>query len=573
MTGYIALFWPAAEPPEVAAAREAVAGAPRWRAAIDADHWFVALGDGPAPPLRRLPAGRGFVLGDLHRRSFRPLGDEIESVVLSRRLSQVDTARELAARFWGRYVALITDPAATTIGIFRDPSGALEAMTWRVGDAQAVASTWPDWLPPALEPDLSIVWPVVSRWLETASASAVSSGLAGLASVTPGSLRAGPGEAQIWRPAQIARDPLAAREAGSALPALLDQVLAAQLHGATGVLAEVSGGLDSAIVAASLASVGGGKVRQWLNYHAADGEGDERCYARAVADRWGFSLTEAVKPPFAISEDLLAGAAGGLRPGFSALDALRDLDVAARVRDVGADRIVTGQGGDMVFYQLATPLLARDHLTRRGLRGLVSPYLMDLARWTGKSIWSVTAGALARHARWEGERAVGDHPWLAGAGELPPGKRAQIALLAQKLPLNIENRRAQAAGVLHPLLSQPIVELCLRVPADELTAGGRDRALARNAFAERLPEAVRERRGKGELTGYYARMIADGLPFLRPYLLEGRLAGEGLIDRTRFEEMLRPEHLLWRGEGHVITAAATVEAWVRHWEGMAKRRA
>ena len=155
---------------------------------------------------------------------------------------------------------------------------------------------------------------------------------------------------------------------------------------------------------------------------------------------------------------------------------------------------------------------------------------------------------------------------MVGTAGLPPAKRAHIAQLAQKLTIHIENRRSQVAEVVHPLICQPMMEQWLAIPADHLTLGGRDRGLARKAFADRLPAAIRERRGKGELTGYYGRGVAASLPWARSYLLDGRLAAERLIDRARFEQVLTPEHQIWRGEAYLVLTALTVEAWVRRWE-------
>lgn len=574
MVAYIALTWNGEPPAVVLAARAALADAGDWKLALDEPGRLLVLRGPVMPRVRRLPSGRGWVVGDLFRRSFRgTVGEEIESVTMSQRLSAEATARELSDNYWGRYVAVIEDFEPYGVSVFRDPSGAVEAMTWTAGGLTLIGSHLPDWLPDVAWPDLAIDWQQVVRWMIAPNAVALGSGLTGMASVTPGAWRrCGGGERQVWTPAASARRTVGSATAAAALPPLVDACVGALAGEAGAILAEVSGGLDSAIVAASLAKTSHGKVRQWLNYRAADGQGDERGFAREVAALWDFPLTEAMKPPFALSADLLEAVATGFRPGFSALDAMRDRDVAARIAELGVDRVVTGQGGDMVFFQTPTPVVAVDHLRRAGLRGLASPYLLEVSRWTRQSVWRTATTALDSQAAWPGERSVADHPWMADAGDLPPGKRSQIAVLAQKLTLNIENLRARQAEILHPLLAQPVVEACLAISAPDLTVGGRDRGLARDAFAERLPASVRERRAKGELTAYYGRMVAASLAFLRPYLLDGRLAGEGLLDRERFEIMLTREQLIWRGDYVAIITAATIEAWVRQWEALAARR-
>ena len=103
----------------------------------------------------------------------------------------------------------------------------------------------------------------------------------------------------------------------------------------------------------------------------------------------------------------------------------------------------------------------------------------------------------------------------------------------------------------HPLCSQPVVEACLALPTALLTAGGRDRGLARKAFRERLPDTIVNRRSKGEMTRIYGRLIVDNLDILRPWLIDGRLAALGLIDRATAETELTPEALIWRGQHSV----------------------
>jgi asparagine synthase (glutamine-hydrolysing) len=140
------------------------------------------------------------------------------------------------------------------------------------------------------------------------------------------------------------------------------------------------------------------------------------------------------------------------------------------------------------------------------------------------------------------------------------------------------SRRARAAELIHPLLSQPVVELCLSIPADMLAEGGRDRGLARRAFTERLPPAVIERRSKGDLTGFYGAAIAHGLPELRETLLEGRLVARGVLDARVLSNTLDLDRLAVQGRHGEIMALAALELWARCWQtrldraGLARHR-
>lgn len=88
-------------------------------------------------------------------------------------------------------------------------------------------------------------------------------------------------------------------------------------------------------------------------------------------------------------------------------------------------------------------------------------------------------------------------------------------------------------------------------------------AMGRNS---RLPEAIANRRAKGDYAAYFNQQAAANLPFLRDYLLGGRLADRRILDQADMEARLDPDRLLWRGGATEILAAVSTEAWVRRWE-------
>ena len=204
---------------------------------------------------------------------------------------------------------------------------------------------------------------------------------------------------------------------------------------------------------------------------------------------------------------------------------------------------------------------------------MTSPALTGLARLNERSIWSLIAGARreteARPARRNelitpiAHRTV--PRWLNDCDDLGPAKVLQIAGLIDGIGRQSPSLQTRTLSVLTPLLSQPVVETCLALPATQLVLGQRDRGLARFAFRDRLPSIISERRSKGEMSAIYGRMVADNLDFLRPWLLDGRLAEVGLIDRAAAEVLLSRDNLIWRGTYGEIMTVAAVEGWVRAW--------
>jgi asparagine synthase (glutamine-hydrolysing) len=581
MGGYLALAWRAEDRlagTRVAQLKQRATAAGAYRVAASEAQFLLLVCASRAPAVRRIGAD-GWVVGDLFGRAgFAPAPDVLEGREAGRA-----QAERLIARYWGRYVALW--PAGETLAALRDPSGAVEALRWRIDGVTLVASDLPptDLLGP-LAWRSEIYWPVVAGFLSSPSGGAASElGLSGVEATLPGALlgsRTGPpGGVQIWSPAGCART-------GASDPAVLveavDGAARAFAAGDQGVIAEISGGLDSAIVASALRRGPAQAVTAWVNFYARDPEADERVFARAVAERLGVGLTEVLKPDQTLTCEALNGLPTGLRPSVNGLDRQYDADLARLAREHGAGRVLTGQGGDAVFFQRVTALAAVD-LCGRGLGAAGwAEVLTAMARGARRSVWSVGREALwgrlaggrvkpavaafvSDDARRLARRCRG-HPWLAGGQAVAPAKAQQIEALIYASGAYGASDRGRQVDLVHPLLSQPVIEACLAIPVADLTRGGRGRALARSAFAARLPAAVTERRSKGDVTAYYGRMLARSLPALRPFLLEGRAAAAGLLDRGVLEAMLTPEHLIWRGDYGALLQLVAAERWLRHWQ-------
>jgi asparagine synthase (glutamine-hydrolysing) len=139
----------------------------------------------------------------------------------------------------------------------------------------------------------------------------------------------------------------------------------------------------------------------------------------------------------------------------------------------------------------------------------------------------------------------------------------QILFLSQAA-----NRHRPIAGLErapqhHPLLSQPLMEICLQIPTYLLLRGGRERGLAREAFADRVPVQILRRRDKGSIMSHATEMLRRSEPFVRELLLDGVLVGSGVIVRRELEPYIvqgqpfREELLL------PLMACIAAEVWAR----------
>lgn len=562
-----------------------------WKPAGATDRLRLWVGGDAPPPVRALPLAAGYVIGDIFPTAgASSMASPLEDPAAACR-NPLDLARRLSRAHWGRYVALLHGPPPATTAAFRDPSGAMGCQTWQLGDGLDVVASDMLAAPPWLSPRrLSLNWSRIARYMAIPSASTTAPLFDGLEAVGPGELSpiGDPRRSAtlVWSPGAFvgdeARDPVAV---GEALVACVDRCTDALAGGYDKLMVEVSGGLDSAIVAAAVAQTGhAGRVVDWLNRVGDRAESDETVYARAVTDRLGAELTTVVKPAPPLDAAMWAEMGSTLWPAITASDAGTDRDAARRLRASGARGLLSGQGGDAVFFQMPTALVAADAFRREGLAALASPLLADVARRTRRSVWAVLGeiradrrgraaptmspsplvSADVRAAFWGAE-----HRWVEAARSLgvTPAKRLQIETIANCQIYYDDSRRHREADPLFPLLAQPVVELCLSIPAPELGGSAFDRLYVRRAFAARLPEAVRTRRAKGNMNAFFAHLIADNLDVLRPHLLDGCLCEAGVLDRDALDRALSRDHLIWMGQGTEILWAATVESWVRYWQG------
>lgn len=514
--------------------------------------------------------GRIVVIGDLLSDERRPW---------FRSATGLEACISAVRHGWGRYVLLVLDEGDRLSAVLRDPSGALDCAVRQVGSAWVVAGDVPDWLAAAIDDRTRLNWAVIGEVLVDPIRLSSASLLADWRTIAPGMVvQPGAPEQILWSPAKVARsggDPADAAR----LREVVDLAVKGLVRDRTRLIVEVSGGLDSAIMAASLQAGGAEGFRLWLNTFGPFSEADERAYAEAVARRLGVSLTLVERSRQEIAGGLDLVHPPSLRPSLNRLDAAYDALQAELCAVHGVEGVLTGKGGDVAFFQTATSAILADQFRDRGPGALASSTAPVLARRLRRSAWRTLRAGLVgawspqpyrplANGLLNPELGVGaeTHPWLADLKGLGPGKRQQIVGFASNLGLHSPSRRTMSADLLHPALSQPVMEAVLATPTWRLTGGGHDRLLARRAFADRLPPELVRRRSKAELGAYYGHVVAANIDRLRPHLLEGRLARQDLIDRRQVEAALCVDHLIWQGGYIELMMLALIESWIGSWD-------
>lgn len=623
MYRYLAIVWDPRCPDAAGHARTAVAAATsspsRWASAHIAPgvvvlHTLARRGTAGAIPLAR---SRGAVLGNLFsngrgdraaRACLALTDDEADRIVRTR-------GQHLVEAYWGSYVAIILDSPGGTCYVLRDPIGHLPCFHFQRGAFHLLFSNLADCVDLLPEP-LSVNERYLARWLVF---SAISSGECGLKEIeeVPGGERlalkgAHCSRTKAWNPIEIASKPCSGSidDAAKELRATVQNTVDAWAGCYRNITLNLSGGLDSSIVAGCLAQVSGKLDLTFVNQvvdladretlhlpgvdpqiaakiRAISGHGDERHFARLVADRWGIPLTEM---PRDLAMDLRDLWQAPLMTSPALLFTMMDIETAKVefLKAVGTEAFFSGQGGDCVLFASFQPYAAMDHAYVHGVTRLLWRHVADSSRLSGDSVWSVLRktvmhGLLRR--RYKLPLSILDVPTLlrpelaaciedsdfdgpmgalVSSARLPPGKRQHVASATGSAFSLYVFESGRHADHVDPLNSQPVWELMLRIPTYTLLANGISRGLARRAFADLLPDEIRRRRMKGTGTPYYQHIVRRNLGLLRERLLDGRLVRDGYLDRTRVLEYFSREDPFMSVSAAQILSYLAAEIWLQH---------
>lgn len=492
----------------------------------------------------------------------------------------------LLSSFWGGYVAAVPDRGS--LRIMRDPSAALPCYFARGAGYVAFASD-AELLVESRLADIELDWEALAAHFFAAGVPTPATAVRGICELLPGfaiKLRDVEKQVPCWSPwdhvhEHASDDALAAEQLARTVKHCVRSWNSLDGH----LLASVSGGLDSSIVAAGLADAGAEAT--CLTMYGADPNGDERQFARALCNHLGLRLIER---EYRIEDIDLTETLGAHLPRPSdRTHALAYERVHFEVgSEVNATAFITGNGGDSVFgYSQSAAAVADRYLTEGAGAGVLET-VRDVSLQTGCGFLKAAASALriCRGARGyrcrpdplflnpelviELKSAPIDHPWLQAPSDALPGKSAHVASIL-RMQQCLEPGRSRYLPVLNPLMSQPILEFCLSVPSWKWRTGGRDRSLARRAFSDDLPPAIVRRRVKGGPDGFAAQVLDNFRESISERLLDGQLAGHGIIDRTTVEEALREQRPSAGEHRARILELVAAEAWIDSWS--ARRRA
>lgn len=491
-----------------------------------------------------------------------------------------DLARWLVREGWGAYVAIVRDPDTGNWAVLRDPSGLLPLYRMTVED-RTVFATDPRLFECATGKVADVCWSQIGIHLRRPELRQRKTCLVGVEEVAPGTLTSASDpevSRLIWDPADFVTDTAitSISEAVSRLRETACDVTGAWAALAGHVVVAASGGVDSSLIAAALSV--NGQSFECMTLATADPSGDERAWVHLLAEKLAVPMTAC---NYDVGRIDLAGpvSATMARPSGKAFMQEVRHHLARTCETGGASWAFDGNGGDNLFCFVHSAAPVLDRLKHDGLSSLTWATFLDMCQLTGADAGTM-ARAVAR--RWKrGEAAapwLGDFRLLNAAFPLPddaaltpwfdvatghqPGKRDHLSLLqrTQNFVHGIDDPLRFS-----PLLSQPMLELCLSIPTWLWCSGGINRAPARMAFAPELPASLARRTSKAGPDSVMRAVFARDRSVIRTMLLDGQLAANGVIDRAATEAALAADPHAEDPIVYRLLDLVEAEAWARSW--------
>jgi asparagine synthase (glutamine-hydrolysing) len=611
---YIIVTWDVSKPRDCDAARNMLGGTQsspaNWQCALDRPGIYVAYVNSGHSAYAAIPIGdsRGVILGTLFR---TPESSKSGPPAIIRRLSQShaeetlrSAGRTLISDYWGYYVAAIHYPESASSLVLRSPVSPLACFHVRRGSFNVFFSHLDDCIDLNVTP-LSINWDCVTAQVTAGDNLTRETGIREIDCLECGESvecrRDGQTKRAYWDPRSFLAEcaPGHFEPAVQAIRNATEYCIHAHSSPHDRILISLSGGLDSSIVLSSLSRASHQPSTTAVTYFSA-GSGDERRFARSMADAVHCRLIERPRNRELDFRRFL-DCNRTVRPilNFSAPDVeSRNNDLA---HELNATAIFDGELGDNIFGSNPRPGVLLECWREYGLRPQFLNVALDYAMLRRRSLWGTLAlarqealsvsresdfsasreirrslgaerarsGMLATAEAEEHHRKMADrfiHPWFKQSRHIAPGS---FGLLFGLINVTSPALQSPFSGPddplqISPLVSQPLLELMLRMPRHLHFRHAQDRAVARAAYADVLPREILQRGlGKGGPDLWAKEVIENNVGFLREFLLDGVLVRRRLIDGKKLEAVLSSridKSTVFAGE---IFSKLYIEAWIR----------
>lgn len=544
--------------------------------------------------LASIPKANGAIVGRIYNAL-----DGMSPSTICEKLTEQDAAeiidtlgKAVLDKFWGRYVAFIRDGRCNTVSVIRDPTGSVPCYYRRIDEVYIFFSHSED-IDPFNLPSPTINFNHIQCALLRGMVNRPTTGLNEVGKILQGEcllLENGHESRRLyWNAADHARRTFSGtqQDATDILRHTVLKCLNAQLGAHQRVLLRLSGGLDSNILLAATRHLRPSMSITSLNYVFGDPSADEGHLASIAAQHANSPL---VTRKWSADEVNLADLQSFPRSPemISRIFSLITRSVETKLyNDTQATAILSGVGGDHVYFQSYSYLAALDYAQQYGLNPGLLRIAHESARIAGISFGSALWQSIRHYLRPRFNpdalfthykdpflsNSADDidllkhchHPWVELARDMPPGKVTHIFYLTYPMILSYADDRATPFNEIIPFFCQPLIELALSIPSHLLMLGGRDRGLARKAFSQMVPPIIIQSQAKAGGSYFFRNLVDRNTTFIKSFLLDGHLAKAGLLNIDQIERSLNPDLPDNFHRRFGLLSFVSHEAWVRQW--------
>ncbi|WP_295543081.1 asparagine synthase (glutamine-hydrolyzing) [uncultured Thiohalocapsa sp.] len=410
---------------------------------------------------------------------------------------------EAVAHLRGMYAFALYDHGERRLLLVRDRLGIKPLFYIRLPDRVAFASELKALLP-LLPAQPEVHAPALRQFLLQQFSTGRETIIAGIERVLPGEMLSIDADLRIahhryWSPREaLVPAPLDAEDAAQALDALLDQVMREHMRADVPYGLFLSGGLDSATLAAALAEHGAGRIRSFSVGWRGTRMADELDGARRIADWFGFEHHALTLEPAQVFARLphSVWAADDLMRDYACLPT----SVLAQTAATSLKVVFSGEGGDEVFAGYRRYRPAAFERLGKGLLFPGSGGFRTRPQWSPhwiRRLFGARLRALPGRSR---------QPFVDAWQSAPPAwtdlQRRQYTDLVTALPDNLlvkTDRMLMAFGLEGrvPLLDHRLVAFGLALPDGLKRRGRTGKWLLRRWAAPRLPAGHLDRPKRG----------------------------------------------------------------------------
>lgn len=476
--------------------------------------------------------------------------------------SQLDiTLEELIKNYWGSYIAIIFDK--DEVRVFRDPSASKESLWYKDNERRIIFSDIKS-LYDKTKKRFEVNHEYIASTLYLSRVNNNRTALKNVFSLKPGYCLNVKDckEECVWSPVQFANNRNKDQDIKVLEAKLKDTIIdCIKTWGDVydSVLLNLSGGLDSSIVAICLKLFNNITLNA-LNISFDSVVGDELKYAQELCEKYNIPLHvfKLINPKINLKTRLSIFPYQH-RPlkyglGFECLE-----EEELLLKDKKVEAIFSGCGGDVLFQSMNSIFITQDYYRDHGLKGLFN-ISRRVAELTDRTVWDIYTKSISnkyfqgRKYLYEGSvnselinnkysliinNDYVSHPWHHSISNLNNGKKFQIAGLIDTENFYTYRKTSEYVDIVHPLLSQPIIELCLSIPSYILMPNLINRGLLRNAFKSYLPNSTYLRRSKGKIGNFYDELIKYNYEDICSTLNDGNLINSEILSKEWLDQNMK----------------------------------